>query len=256
MSQPVALTRAISPNLEHCELTHVAPQPLDLARAREQHHRYEETLKRMGCELHRIPGDVAFPDCVFIEDTAVVLAELAVVTRPGVDSRRGETAAVAQALERWRRVVELTAPATLDGGDVICLGRTLYVGRSTRSNRAGSDQLANWAEPLGYAVRDVDLGPCLHLKSAATALSGDTVLINPDWCDPSSFGDARLIPVAPAEPWAANSVCVNGAILMPEAFPATRQRVEEAGYEVFTVPADELAKAEGGVSCCSLVFEA
>jgi dimethylargininase len=254
MNRLIAITRAVSPSLGDCELTHLSRIPLDVERARAQHAAYEATLTELGCEVVQLPGDAAFPDCVFIEDTAVVVDEVAVIARPGAESRRGETTRVAEALSPWRDLARIEAPGLLDGGDVLILDRLVYVGMSSRTNPAGAAQLEAILSPHDYRVRPVEINDCLHLKTAASAVNRETLLINPDWCDAHAFTDCEVLQVDPDEPTAANVLNVNGTIIMPEAFVATRQRLADAGFKTVTVPADELAKAEGGVSCCSLVF--
>lgn len=174
----IAITRAVSPAIAACELTHLARRPIDFERARVQHHAYEAALVELGCEVHALPADVALPDSVFVEDVAVVLDEVAVVTLPGAPSRRAETAAVAEALAPYRPLRSIEAPATLDGGDVLRIGRTLYVGLTERTNRAGIDQMTAVLEPYGYRVRAMPVRGCLHLKSAVTLVAAGTVLGN------------------------------------------------------------------------------
>ncbi|MDB4951489.1 MAG: dimethylargininase [Gemmatimonadetes bacterium] len=252
----IALTRGISARIADCELTHLARAPIDVAAARAQHEAYERALAELGCTVRRIDDGGAWPDGVFIEDTAVVVDELAVVTRPGAESRRGETAAVAAALAEHRPVARIEAPGTLDGGDALRLGRTVYVGLSSRSNEEGVRQLRHLLRPHGYQVRGVVPAGCLHLKTAVTEVADGTVLLNPAWIDAALFAGARVIEVDAAEPFAANGVRAGGRLLYPVAFPRTRARLEEAGISVLAVDASELAKAEGAVTCCSLVFPA
>lgn len=194
------------------------------------------------------------PDAVFVEDTCVVFDELAVIARPGAESRRGETASVAAALKPHRRLAEIEPPGTLDGGDVLRLGRTVYVGRSTRTNEAGIGQLSNLLADFKYEVIAVDLANCLHLKSAVTAVGERTILINPSWVAPESFGGVDCIRIDPSEPDAANALLIDGQVIYPEAFPKTRARLRERGIEVESVNMSELAKAEGAVTCCSVVI--
>ena len=250
----LALTRDISPAIAECELTHLARTPIDLARARAEHEAYEAALRTLGCEVRRLPAGPELPDSVFIEDTAVVLDELAVVCRPGAPSRRGETAAVEAALRAYRPVAAIRAPGTLDGGDVLRAGRRLFVGEGARSNRAGIDQLRALVAPHGYEVTPVPFSGCLHLKTAATLAAGDLVLVNPAWVDAARLHPLRALAVDPAEPFAANALRIGGALVHPADFPRTRARLEAAGLRVHPVPAGELAKAEGGVTCCSVVF--
>lgn len=251
----IAVTRGVSPAFERCELTHLAREPIDVERAAAQHREYEARLGRLGCDVRSLPAEPDLPDSVFVEDCAVVLGEVAVITRPGAASRRPETAGVAAALEPLRPLVRLREPATLDGGDVLVLGRTIHVGRSGRSNDAGIEQLAALLGPFGYLIRSVPVRGCLHLKSAVTRVAPDTLLLNPDWVDGASFAPMRLVEVDAAEPVGANALLVGGTVVYPSAFPRTRERMEARGISVAAVDVSELAKAEGGVTCCSLVFE-
>ena len=251
----VAITRAVSRSLSECELTHIDRVPIDLAVAREQHAEYEALLTVLGCRVIQLAEARQLPDAVFIEDTAVVLDELAVITRPGAVSRRGEIQAVAEALEAWRPVVRLPDPATLDGGDVMRVGRTLYVGLGPRTNEPGVAQLADAVRRHGYEVRAVPVQGALHLKTAVTAVGEGLLLVNPAWVDPGLFGESGMIEVHAEEPFAANALRVGDTIIHSTAFPRTQRRLTSRGLSVRGVNAGELAKAEGGVTCCSLVFD-
>ncbi len=251
----IAITRGISARITECELTHLAREPIDMQRARAQHENYEALLAELGCTLIKLPAELELPDSVFVEDTAVVLDELAVITRPGAESRRPETAAVAEILKKYRKLFYIEAPGTLDGGDVLQVGKSLYVGLSQRSNQQGIDRLRNILSAFGYTVTAVNLHDCLHLKSAVTHVAEHTLLINRKWVDDKAFGNMRFIDVAPTEPFAANAVRVGKTLIYPEAFPMTQQRLVSQGIDLRTVDASELAKAEGGVTCCSLIFE-
>lgn len=252
----IALVRPVSAHISRCQLSCIERSPIDLARARSQHAEYCRALADHGFAVHALPPADDLPDAVFVEDTAVVLDEVAVITRPGAAARRPEVAATAEALAAWRTCVRLKAPATLDGGDVIVAGRTLYVGASARSNDAGRAQLAAAVEPFGYRVIAVSMTDCLHLKSAATLIADGLLLANPRWLDLAAFDGLDHLPVAPDEPHAANTVRLPGAVLVPDSFPRTRARLESAGLTTRTVAADELARAEGGVSCQSILFSA
>lgn len=252
----MALTREISPALAECELTHLAREPIDVHRARRQHDAYERALASVGCAVRRLTAGADMPDSVFIEDTAVVLDEVAVITRPGARSRRAEVAGVADALAAHRPLVRIAASGTLDGGDVLVADRTVFVGRSARTNEAGIEQLRGALADLGYDVRAVPVHGCLHLKTAVTRVDDGLLLINRDWVPADAFGGWERIDVHPAEPFAANALRIGGAVVYPDAFPRTRARLEARGIRIVPVPADELARAEGGVTCCSLVFRA
>jgi len=250
----IALVRAVSRSLARCELTHLERTPIDVAKAREQHAGYCATLARLGCEVRVLAEEPELPDSVFVEDTALVLDSVAVLMRPGAPSRRAEVDAVAAALEGLRPLLLLDGPGTIDGGDVVVVDRDVYVGLSSRSDAAGVDALARALRPLGYSVRGVELEGCLHLKTAACAIGRNTVTANPVWIDPSALGRRRVIEVDPREPFAANAFSVGGTVVHASSYPLTRARIEAAGFVVAPVPADELAKAEGGVTCCSLIL--
>jgi dimethylargininase len=251
----VAITRKVSPSIGDCELTYLGREPIDVGLAERQHLAYERCLADLGCSVASLPAEPGLPDSVFIEDVAIVLDELAVVTRPGAPSRRAETTSVAAALAPWRPLAWLEPPGTLDGGDVLVLNRSVYVGRSLRSDEAGYGQLRELLAPRGYAVVPVPVSGCLHLKSAVTALPGDRLLVNPAWVDAARFEGCEILEVDPAEPRAANALRVGGKILFPAGFGRTCARLEQAGIGVVAVDVSELAKAEGAVTCCSLVFE-
>jgi dimethylargininase len=251
----IAITRGVSATINDCELTHLPPAAIDVALAREQHAAYESALASLGCEIRRIPADDRYPDAVFIEDTAIVLDELAVITRPGAESRRGELDAVAAVLGEYRTLVRIEAPATIDGGDVLQLDDVLYVGRTLRTSDEGIAQLRALIAPYGYRVVGIDVDGCLHLKSAVTRVGADALLINRQWVSPSNFDGWRIIDIDDAEPSAANALRIGDTVIFPEELARTRRKLEAEGIEVRTVPAGELAKAEGGVTCCSLIVK-
>lgn len=251
----IALTREVSPAMHRCELSHLARTPIDLDRAVAQHAAYEAALEGLGCRVERLPSDATMPDAVFIEDTAIVVDELAVLTRPGAESRRPEVAAVGPELARLRPTASIEAPGTIDGGDVLRIGRTLYVGVSARSNAEGIAQLGRLLAPWDYRVVGVPTRDCLHLKTAATEAAPGIVVLNPDWVDGEVFGAERLIPVDPGEPFAGNVLRIGAATIAAAAFPRTNARLEAAGVEVRTVEVAEFAKAEGGVTCCSVIVD-
>jgi len=257
----VALTREVSPAFAACELTHLTREPIDVGLARRQHAAYEALLVELGCDVERLPEEREQPDSVFVEDAAVVVDELAVITRPGAESRRGETATVAAALARHRQLARIEAPATLDGGDVLRLGKRLFVGLSARSSREGVTQLGALLAPFGYAVEGVPLDGCLHLKTAVTEVAEGTLVINPTWIDRAAFAAYEQIEVDPSEPFAANALRVAGGdgedtAVVPAAFPRTAERLAQRGLRVRTLDVSEIAKAEGGVTCCSILLRA
>jgi dimethylargininase len=250
----LALTREVSPNLGRCELTHLRRQTIDAALAAAQHRRYEECLAGLGCRILRLPAAPELADSVFVEDTCVVSDELAVIARPGADSRTPETRSVAEALRPHRPLRYIEPPATLDGGDVLCLGKKIFVGLSSRTNPAGIDQLRSLLASHGFSVTAVEVSGCLHLKSAVTQAGEKTLLVNPSLVDPGAFRGWELIEVDPSEPLAANALLVKDTVIYPAGFPKTQRRLEGRGLRVRAVDISELAKAEGAVTCCSVFF--
>lgn len=252
----VAITREVSPAFASCELTHLARVPIDVDVARAQHDAYENALEDAGCRIERLSGSVDMPDSVFVEDTAIVFDELAVVTRPGAASRRAETGAIAEALARHRAVCTIHAPGTIDGGDVLVVPgnrRRVYVGLSTRSNRDAIAQLQRIVGSYGYTVTAIDVRDCLHLKSAVTAIADDLLLINPGLVPTSAFPDCDFVCVDAGEPMAANALQLRDRLIVASAFPRTAERLEKRGFHVVAVDVSELAKAEGAVTCCSVI---
>ena len=250
----IAITRAVSPAFAQCELTHLAREPIDVERARAQHREYEERLSDAGFAVLRLPADPSYPDSVFVEDAALAFDKVAVVTRPGAEVRRGEIEAVAAILGRLRSVVRIEAPATLDGGDVLTVGRKVYVGQSSRTNADAVRQLREVLHPLDYAVEPVTVAGCLHLKSAATVVGPSLLLVNPAWAPDPAFEGLDRIEVDPAEPGAANALRLGDSVLLPASFPRTRARLEANGISVIPIDVSEIQKAEGGVTCCSVLL--
>ena len=252
----MAITREVSDAFQQCQLTHLPRVLLDLNRARAQHSAYEWALVEAGCTVRRLDSGPDMPDAVFVEDAAVVVDEGAIITRPGAEPRRVEAPAVAEALARHGRPLQhIQAPGTLDGGDVLVVGRRVFVGLSARSNRAGIDQVARILGAVGYEVRQVPVEGCLHLKSAVTRVGRNTVLIHRDLVPAEAFAGLTLIDVDPDEPSGANALLVGDVIIYPATFPKTRARLTARGLRVRTVEVDELQKAEGAVTCCSVIFE-
>jgi dimethylargininase len=245
----------VSDSIANCELTHRERERIDVSRAREQHLAYEDALRAAGCVVTRIAPAPELADAVFVEDAALVFPELAVITRPGAESRRPEILAVKAALAPYRELACIQDPGTMDGGDVLVLGKRVFVGLSSRTNEAGIGQLRAILCPFGYTVDAVPVHGCLHLKSAVTALTDDALLINRAWTRADAFHDFDLLDVHPFEPFGANILRVGTTLVYPAEFPRTLERIERRGLTPHLVPAGELAKAEGGVTCCSLVFE-
>lgn len=250
----IAITREVSRSIINCELTHLARTPIDVTRARAQHAQYESALKHLGMAVLSLPEEPTLADSVFVEDTALVLDECAVILRPGAESRRPETESITKVLAPYRKLFHIEAPARVDGGDILCVGKQIYVGLSTRSDTNAIEQMQEFLEPFGYEVHAVTVTGCLHLKSAVTQVAEDTLLVNPAWVDKNNFNRMKFIEIDSSEPYAANAVLIGKTIIYPTSFPKTQKRLEDTGIKMVTVDADELAKAEGAVTCCSLIF--
>jgi dimethylargininase len=250
----VALTREPARALDACELTYREREPIDAGVAARQHRGYCDALRACGARVVTLPPLEEFPDSVFVEDTSIVLDEVAVLTRPGVESRRGEVRLIAPEVARLRTVERVEPPATLEGGDVLRLGRTLYVGLSPRTNAEGADCLRRLVAPHGYEVVTAEARGCLHLKSGCSALDDETVLVNPEWVDAAVFRGREVVAVDAAEPWAANVLRVAGSVCVGAAFPRTAEALAARGYDVRAVEVSEFAKAEGALTCMSLLF--
>lgn len=252
----IAITRQVSASIAECLLTFQAREPIDVDLARKQHLQYEACLADIGCRIERLPEEPELPDAVFVEDAAVVLKEVAIIMHPGAEARRAETITVEEKLRNYRRLLRIEPPGTMDGGDVLCVAKLMFVGLSGRSNEAGIAQMRGLLEPLGYRVHTVEIKDCLHLKATATQVANNTLLIDPKWVDPALFEGFEVIETDPAEHHAANALLVGETVVYSAAHARTRQRLEKAGITVRIVDVSELAKAEAGVTCCSLIFDA
>jgi dimethylargininase len=250
-----AITRGVSPAINNCELGFLPRQEIDVGKASAQHQAYEECLRDLGVTVVSLPPDPDLPDSVFVEDPAVVVDEVAIMTRMGAASRRGEATILAAVLARYRSLRWIKEPATLEGGDVLRIGRTVYVGLSARTNQAGLDQLSEYLRPFGYSVRPAPVRDCLHLKSACTRLDDRTLLANRAWFDPTAFQGLRIVDVPSEEPRAANVLAIGSTVLVPTAFPRTAAMLERLGWKVRLLEISELMKAEAGLTCSSILIE-
>ncbi len=249
-----ALTRKVSPALGACELAFLPRESIDLVKARQQHQEYESCLAELGATVVSLPAEPDLPDSVFVEDPAIVLDEIAIICRMGVESRRPESRTLAVALSRFRELRWIQEPATIEGGDVVRAGKTLYVGVSRRTNRAGLEQLAGFIGPLGYVVAPVEVRGCMHLKTACCSLGAETVLANRELIDAAALSDLRVIDVPAGEPWAADVLRIGDTVVSSTQFPRTCDLLAASGFHVRTVDVSELHKAEAGVTCMSILW--
>ncbi len=252
---PLALTRAVSPLLGDCELTHIEREPINIRLAEQQHHDYEQALEQMGYTVRRLPEAPHLPDGVFVEDTAVVFPEVAVITRPGAESRRPETETMAEALHEYRELHFISEPGTMDGGDVLVLGKSVYAGLSQRTNTDVVHQLADILKPFGYSLSGVPVTGCLHLKTGIAQIGPDLLLINPEWIDEGLFPEYHCEVIHSDEPYGANVMVHGNIALCPDAFPHTIEWLQKRGFDVLTIDQSEMKKAEAGLTCCSVIVE-
>ena len=250
-----AIVRLPSRALSRCALTFLDRQPIDFERASAQHGAYVAALRSTGVDLRILPPEPDLPDAVFVEDTAVVVDECAVVSRPGIDSRRPEVETMHPVLAAIRPVVRISEPGTLEGGDILRIGRTIFAGQTPRTNGEGTRQLAAALEPHGYEVKPITPTGCLHLKSAVTYIGDETVLINPDWIDVDLFSRWQCVPIAPEEPFGANALLAGGVVHVAASAPRTRAKLDALGFRTATIDTSEFEKAEAALTCLSLLFE-
>jgi dimethylargininase len=252
--QLTAITREVSSSINNCELSFHGRPPIVVAKAFAQHKAYQDCLADLGIRVISLPAEPELPDAVFVEDAAVVLDEVAIITNMGAPSRRPEAASLVDTLSLFRSLKFLVEPATLDGGDILRIGRSVFVGLSRRTNTGGIAQLAQILQTYDYDVQSVDVSGCLHLKSACSYIGNDTILVNRSWIDAEPMRRFELLDVPAEEPAAANTLLVKNVVIIPASFPKTRALLEQRRFCVRTIDVSELQKAEAGVTCCSLIF--
>ena len=249
-----AIVREVSSSINDCELSFHSRQQIDVPKAIAQHKAYQDVLAELGVRIVSLPAEPELPDAVFVEDPAVVVDEMAIISKLGAPSRRPEARTLTNVLSRYRPLRFLIEPATLDGGDVLRIGRSVFVGLSQRTNRDGIVQLRELLEPDNYRVQSIEVRGCLHLKSACSYIGNGTVLVNRSWIDAEPLSEYELIEVPEDEPAAANALLVHGVVIMPSSFPKTRALLERRRCQVRTIDVSELQKAEASVTCTSLIF--
>ena len=250
----LAVTHVVSSDITQCELSFIERSPIDYDLAVKQHNAYCALLRDCGLRVVELTVNSAYPDSTFIEDTVVVVDEIAVMACMGAESRRGEVPGVETVLATYRKIDHIRPPATLEGGDVLRAGGKVFVGITPRTNAAGVSSLKTIIEPFGYQVIPVTVRDCLHLKSACTTIDDDTVLVNPRWVDLDPFKGFRAIPVPEDEPWAANTLQIENTVCVHAGFTNTIMMLQTHGFQVKTVDISELLKAEAGMTCSSIIF--
>lgn len=251
----VAITHHVSDKINECELSYLDKSPIDISLAREQHAQYCRMLRDWGIQVFTLNVNRDHPDSVFVEDTALVLDQIAVLCRMGARSRRQEVEGIRPFIESQRKTVAIEPPATLEGGDVLIVGKKVFAGLSQRTNPEGVEALRGILQPYGWEVIPVKVKACLHLKSACTALDENTLLLNRAWCDPKDFPGFEIIPAPQEEPHAANALRAGSRIALYSGHPRTIDLVRSHGYDVTEINISELIKAESGLTCSSIIFK-
>lgn len=248
------MVRRVSRSLSRCELFHLARQEIDSSLAASQHAAFSDALTAAGVQVTVLPEEPSLPDATFIEDTLIMLDELAVVCRLGALSREREADRIVPIAEQFRPLHRILPPGTLEGGDILRLGKELYAGLGSRTNHEGIRQLEQIVRPFGYTVRTVKVQGCLHLKTGVTSPDRGLVLLNPRWIDPATFRGLECLEVPQGEPWGGNTLSVNGRVLVAASAPRTADMLAGRGLEVVRVDISELQKAEAGLTCLSVLF--
>ncbi len=251
----IAITRPVSESIDDCELTFMQRHPINLDKAIQQHAEYEKCVAELGCEIVKLPAEPQLPDAVFVEDPAVVLDEIAIVAASRAENRIREIQTVEPLLSQYRNLKHLELPATLDGGDVVVIDKSVFVGRSSRTNDIAFFQLDEMLKPFGYDVIRVKIQNCLHLKTGCTYIGKRTVIANPDWVDVSSFSDFTILKIDKKEAWASNTIEINGRVLCSSKFPRTNSILKKSGFVIKPIDISEFQKAEAGLTCLSLLFK-
>jgi dimethylargininase len=250
----LALTHVPSPRMQACQRTFVPESEIDYPLAARQHERCRQTLRECGAEVIALDCNIDLPDCTFIEDTAIVLDEVAIIASMGPASRRTEPEAIEAELRRYRRIIRIDPPATLEGGDVLRIGKKLLVGLSARTNQGGIDAIRKATAPFGYETIAIPVHDCLHLKTACTALPDQSILVNPNWVDPDALRPFAFEPIPKDEPFGGNVALVGSTVLIAESHPQTAALIRSRGFEVRTIDISEFQKAEGGVTCLGILL--
>lgn len=251
----IAITRGVSRRIDACQLTHRSREEVNYEKACFQLEQYCALLDTWGVHLLPVVASDSHPDCCFVQDTAVVLDEVCVIASMGADTRRGEVAEVEKLVAPFRKIRHILSPATLDGGDVVQFGKRLFVGLSTRTNARGIAALAAIVERFGYTVIPVVVNGGLHLTTGCGIVNDETVLLNPRWLDAFAFSGLRQLYVPEDEPWAANTIRVDNNVCLEKGAPRTVDLVQPYAGNIATLDISEFRKAEGSLSCLSLIFK-
>jgi len=247
-----AIVRIVADTYDQCVTKQ--SESIDVALAKEQHAKYCSELERIGLQLIRIEADNNLPDCCFVEDAAIVVDNIAIITHPGAESRRKETEAVEKVISKFKTIHRVVSPATIDGGDVLKIGMKIFIGLSERTTQYAIDQVAEIIRPRGYEVIAVPIHHTLHLKSVVTALSDSQIIISAGHLDETTFEGFRKIVVPHEESYAANCLSVNNTIFIPAGYPITKSLIEGMGFSTIELENSEFKKGDGALTCMSILF--
>ena len=249
-----AVTRCIPHSFLDATVESPPAVPIDIGLARKQHQAYVEALLSFGLTVIQLPADHSHPDCCFVEDCALCVEGVALIANLGAPARRGEELAVAEALRPFLRVERMGEPATLDGGDCLRVGKRIFVGRSKRTNEAGIARVKEVFGPLGYEIIPVPVPGFLHLKCCCSSLGDDAVLLARGTLPPETFGRLPVVLVPREEAYAANCVVVRNKALLPGGFLEAAHAIRAAGLDVIPLDTSEIRKADGSLTCLSILF--
>jgi len=249
-----AIARKPGKNFARGLTTTVSVTPPRYELLRQQHETYLETLKSCGLEVTILDPLPDYPDAYFVEDTAVVTPDVAVITNPGAASRKGEEESMVPVLAGFRKIKRILTPGTVDGGDVLQVGSHFFIGLSERTNQAGAAQLGRILESFGNTWATVEVGAGLHFKSSVNYVGQNTLLVTPDFAEHAKLRGYDKIVLQNAEAYAANTLLVNEHLLSPAGFPATRQKLEVLGFRIIELETSEVRKMDGGLTCMSIRF--
>ncbi len=248
------ITRKPSISMIHGITTANLGKP-DYHKALLQHGEYVNALKKCAVNVIVLEADENFPDSCFVEDTALLTRECAIITNPGALSRKGEEKEIHGVLEDFYDNIEfIQAPGTVEGGDIMMVGNHFYIGLSARTNYEGAKQMIELLEKYDYTGSTVELTEFLHLKTGVSYLEHNNLLATGEFLHSPEFKDFNIIPVQESEAYAANCIWVNDYVIVPKGFDITKEAISKAGYQIIEVDVSEYRKLDGGLSCLSLRF--
>jgi dimethylargininase len=249
-----AVGRGVPNTYDNCIKPSKFQNKIDVELAKEQHIQYCEILEQLGLSLIPIDSDARFPDCCFVEDTAIVVGDSAIISNMASVSRIGEEEKVKNTLSKYKNIHEINPPGTIDGGDALRIDEKIYIGLSERTNQCALQQVSTFTSGGGYQVIPVEIKHVLHLKSACTYIGNDCVVISPGHFDEKIFSEYHKIIVPKGEAQGANCLSVNGKVLIQRGYPITKKLIENEGFETIEIDVSEFRKGGGSLTCLSIIF--